>query len=66
MPDLRLIPPPSAAALKQIVIGGLSKDRGMPPFPDMKPADADAIYAYIINEGWNACEAQEASKTAKH
>jgi PQQ-dependent dehydrogenase (methanol/ethanol family) len=60
VPDLRLMPPPNAASLEQIVVGGLLKSRGMPQFPDMTSADSHAIYAYLINEGWDAYEAQEA------
>jgi mono/diheme cytochrome c family protein len=62
VPDLRLIPPPSAAALEQIVIGGTLKSHGMPQFPDQTTANMEAIYAYLIDEGWNAYEAQHGSK----
>ena len=65
VPDLRLTPPPNATALKQIVIDGALKTQGMPPFPDMKRSDADAIYAYLVDEGWNAYETQEAGKSSK-
>ncbi len=65
VPDLRLLPPPSSAALEQIVVGGALKARGMPPFPEMTHADAEAIYAYIVNEGWDAYEAQEALNKPK-
>jgi quinohemoprotein ethanol dehydrogenase len=65
VPDFRLVPPPSAAAVEQIVIGGLLKARGMPPFPNLTRNDVNAIYAYLVNEGWDAYEAQEAAKTAK-
>ena len=60
VPDLRLVPPPSAAALEQIVIGGALKSRGMPQFPDQTRSNIEAIYAYLIGEGWIAYEAQEA------
>ncbi len=66
VPDLRLIPPPSAAALEQIVIGGALKSHGMPQFPDQTTANMEAIYAYLIDEGWNAYEAQHGSKERTH
>ena len=44
------------AAFNDIVLGGLRKDKGMASFADiLKPADADAIHAYLIaraNEDW--------------
>ena len=66
VPDLRLIPPPSAAALEQIVIGGALKTRGMPQFPEQTRENIQAIYAYLIDEGWNAYEAQQAASKPKN
>jgi PQQ-dependent dehydrogenase (methanol/ethanol family) len=65
VPDLRLLPPPGVEALVQIVIGGALKSTGMPHFPDQTRANMEAIYAYLIDEGWNAYEAQEAADRAQ-
>ncbi len=46
------------AAFKDIVLGGVRKDKGMASFADiLAPEDADAIHAYLIaraNEDWGA------------
>ena len=56
--DLRRMTRESHAAFKDIVLGGLRKDKGMASFADiLTPDDADAIHAYLIaraNEDWGA------------
>ena len=55
-PDLRYSPPASAAALQAIVIRGALSSRGMPPFPDLKSEDVEALYAFVIDAAWDAYE----------
>ena len=43
-------------AFKGVVQGGERKFGGMPQFKDMSDADAEALYAYIINSAWDAHE----------
>jgi quinohemoprotein ethanol dehydrogenase len=54
--DLRHMTRETHAAFKDIVLGGLRKDKGMASFADVvSPDDADAIHAYLIaraNEDW--------------
>lgn len=45
-----------------IVLGGLRKEKGMPAFPELSMDDVNAIQAFLINESWDAYEAQEAAK----
>jgi quinohemoprotein ethanol dehydrogenase len=56
--DLRWMSKETHAAFKDIVLGGLRKDKGMASFADiLTPDDADAIHAYLIaraNEDWGA------------
>ena len=54
--DLRRMTKETHAQFKDIVLGGLRKDKGMASFADiLTPEDADAIHAYLIaraNEDW--------------
>ncbi len=54
--DLRFMTPETRAQFKDIVIGGIRKDKGMVGFADiLTNDDADAINAYLIaraNEDW--------------
>ncbi|MEO6367643.1 MAG: cytochrome c, partial [Steroidobacteraceae bacterium] len=54
--DVRFLTPQVHAEFNAIVIDGIRKDKGMVGFADiLKPADADAIHAYLIaraNEDW--------------
>jgi quinohemoprotein ethanol dehydrogenase len=54
--DLRFMSAEARAQFKDIVIGGIRKDKGMVGFADiLTPEDADAINAYLIaraNEDW--------------
>lgn len=42
------------AIFKGVVQGGDRRANGMPQFKDMPDADAEALYAYIINSAWDA------------
>jgi len=62
-PDLRRMSPETHAAFNQIVLGGILKNAGMPPWNGvLSQADADAIHAYLISISWDAYKAQEAAK----
>jgi quinohemoprotein ethanol dehydrogenase len=54
--DLRFMSREAHAQFNQIVLEGTRKDKGMAGFSDiLRPADADAIHAYLIaraNEDW--------------
>ena len=54
--DLRHMDAATHAAFKDIVLGGVRKDKGMASFADiLTPEDADAIHNYLIaraNEDW--------------
>jgi quinohemoprotein ethanol dehydrogenase len=61
-PDLRRMAPETHDAFNQIVIGGILKSGGMPPWQGiLTPADADAIHAYLISLSWDAYKAQESA-----
>jgi len=62
-PDLRRMTPETHAAFNQIVLGGIFKNAGMPPWNGvLSQADADAIHAYLISISWDAYKTQEAAK----
>ena len=49
-------------AFKQIVLGGLLKNAGMPPWDGvLSPEDVDAIHAYLISISWDGYKAQQAA-----
>jgi quinohemoprotein ethanol dehydrogenase len=54
--DLRFMAPEVRAQFKEIVLGGILKEKGMMGFSDiLTPADADAVNAYLVaraNEDW--------------
>jgi quinohemoprotein ethanol dehydrogenase len=54
--DLRFMSPEVRAQFKEIVLGGILKDKGMMGFSDLlTAADADAVNAYLVaraNEDW--------------
>jgi len=52
IPDLRDLSEAQHSIMKQIVIGGVLRNAGMPPFPDMPETDLEAIRAYLINQAW--------------
>jgi quinohemoprotein ethanol dehydrogenase len=52
-PDLRYMSAATHKAFKDIVLYGARAKDGMAPFADMlKPDDADAIHAYLIDRAW--------------
>ncbi|HEX4002038.1 MAG TPA: PQQ-dependent dehydrogenase, methanol/ethanol family [Candidatus Acidoferrales bacterium] len=63
-PDLRRMSPETHDAFNQIVLGGILKNAGMPPWNGvLSQADADAIHAYLISISWDAYKAQQAGQT---
>ncbi|MGA8768131.1 MAG: c-type cytochrome, partial [Candidatus Acidiferrales bacterium] len=61
-PDLRRITPETHDAFNQIVLGGILKSAGMPPWDDvLTQADVDAIHAYLISLSWDAYNKQQAA-----
>ncbi|MBL8266003.1 PQQ-binding-like beta-propeller repeat protein [Steroidobacter sp.] len=62
IPDLRLSSPQTHQQFEAIVRGGLRRNNGMPAFPHLSAEHLQAIQAHVINEAWNAYEAQEAAK----
>jgi quinohemoprotein ethanol dehydrogenase len=63
--DLRRMTRDTHAAFKDIVLGGVRKDKGMASFADILTADdADAIHAYVTaraNEDWGAAKGDDDS-----
>jgi quinohemoprotein ethanol dehydrogenase len=52
-PDLRYMSTETHKAFKDIVLYGARAKNGMAPFADLlKPEDADAIHAYLIDRAW--------------
>lgn len=60
IPDLRFASADTHRLFTAIVMGGMRLDKGMPAYPTMKRDELDAIHAYVLNETWNAYEAQGA------
>jgi quinohemoprotein ethanol dehydrogenase len=61
-PDLRRMTPETHDAFKQIVLGGILKNAGMPPWDGvLSPEDVDAIHAYLISISWDAYNKQQAA-----
>jgi quinohemoprotein ethanol dehydrogenase len=66
-PDLRRMAPETHAAFKQIVLGGLLKNAGMPPWDGvLSEADVDAIHAYLISLSWDAYKQQQSAAAPKN
>jgi quinohemoprotein ethanol dehydrogenase len=54
--------PETHNAFQQIVLGGVLKNAGMPPWDGiLSPADVDAIHAYLISISWDAYKKQKAA-----
>lgn len=63
MPDLRRMTSGVHADFKNIVLKGARAPMGMGRFDDIiSDKDADDIHAYIIDQAWQAYEAQKAAK----
>jgi quinohemoprotein ethanol dehydrogenase len=61
-PDLRRMAPETHEAFNQIVLGGILKNAGMPPWESvLTQADVDAIHAYLISISWDAYNKQQAA-----
>jgi quinohemoprotein ethanol dehydrogenase len=61
-PDLRRMSSETHNAFQQIVLGGVLKNAGMPPWDGiLSPADVDAIHAYLISISWEAYKKQRAA-----
>ena len=57
---------PTLDAFKAIVLKGAFVPLGMPRLDDVIDAkDAEALYSYLIDEGWTAYEAQESANEAR-
>ena len=65
VPNLNRIPPTDLAMLKQVVQQGALAANGMPQFKGMPDSDAEALFAYVINEAWAAHD-ETSSKVGKH
>jgi quinohemoprotein ethanol dehydrogenase len=64
-PDLRRMSDATHAAFRQIVLGGLYQSAGMPRWDDvLKPADVDAIHAWLIDQQGRT-RAQDLDKQTK-
>jgi quinohemoprotein ethanol dehydrogenase len=62
-PDLRRMSPETHNAFQEIVLGGVLKNAGMPPWDGiLSPADVDAIHAYLISISWDAYKKQQAAR----
>ncbi len=63
-PDLRRMSEATHTEFHQIVLGGIFKNAGMPPWNGvLSPAQVDAIHAYLISISWDAYKAQQAAGT---
>jgi quinohemoprotein ethanol dehydrogenase len=55
LPDLRRMSPETHQIFHAIVLEGAYRAKGMGRFDDvLKPEDADAIHAYVIDQAWRA------------
>ncbi len=64
IPSLIRMPPPDLAHVKAVVQeGAMSKNGGgMPQFKDLTDEEARGLYAYLVNEAWDAHEKKGAFK----
>lgn len=58
VPNLITRPPANFEFFKAVVQGGVLATRGMPQF-SFSEDEAKAIYAFVIDSGWNAYEAEQ-------
>ena len=56
VPNLNRIPPGSLDMFKAVVQRGALAGTGMPRFAELPDADAEALFAHVINEAWSAHE----------
>jgi quinohemoprotein ethanol dehydrogenase len=58
LPDLRRLDPTTHGLFNSIVLGGAYTVKGMGRFDDvLKPADAEAIHAWLIHQAWQLRQA---------
>jgi quinohemoprotein ethanol dehydrogenase len=58
LPDLRRLDPTTHGLFNSIVLGGAYTVKGMGRFDDvLKPADAEAIHAWLIDQAWQLKQA---------
>ncbi|MBZ5502161.1 MAG: PQQ-dependent dehydrogenase, methanol/ethanol family [Acidobacteriia bacterium] len=61
--NLRRMPPEIHEAFQQVVLGGMLKNAGMPPWEGvLSPKEVADIHAYLISISWDAYKAQQAAK----
>ena len=61
LPDLRRLSAAKHSIFYDIVLGGLLKAKGMAQWDDvLSRPDAEAIHAYLVDEGWKAFAAERA------
>ena len=62
LPDLRRLSAAKHSIFYDIVLGGLLKAKGMAQWDDvLSRPDAEAIHAYLVDEGWKAFDAERAA-----
>ena len=65
-PDLRRMSADTHAHFQDIVLKGTLRDQGMPQWDDVMNAnDVKAIHAYLIDQSWQAYNAQEKGEAAR-
>jgi quinohemoprotein ethanol dehydrogenase len=65
LPDLRRLDPAIHSIFNTIVLNGALAPLGMGRFDDvMSQADADAVHAYLIDQGWQLKAAMASSTPA--
>jgi quinohemoprotein ethanol dehydrogenase len=58
--NLRRMPPEMHEAFQQVVIGGILKNAGMPPWEGfLTPQEVNDIHAYLISISWDAYNARQ-------
>ena len=64
LPDLRRLDPTTHGLFNSIVLGGAYTMKGMGRFDDvLKPADAEAIHAWLIDQAWQEASAARRGPT---
>jgi hypothetical protein len=59
------MPPAGAEQLADIIVRGALKSRGMPKFDNLTDDDAKAVYAFLINQAWDAYDAEHHPRRPK-
>jgi len=67
LPDLRRMSPETRKLFYNIVLRGAYLPKGMGRFDDvLSQADAEAIYAFLVDQTWNAVEGKTAATMKTH